>query len=165
MIGIKAQLVVGQLVGHEGFSSLQLLTLAQSEQRAELFAELIKLSTEAAGHEARVARLDKSITQLDYKLRVDLKERAHLEDLNREHQLAEAVFVSALTRLETLDSNPFNVYPMVQVLSPPSLPEKPSSPNTLVALAVGCLGSIMIIAALILAWNRDKWINSILKKN
>ena len=46
-----------------------------------------------------------------------------------EYKVAEAVFASALARINTAKSDVFASYPMVQVVSAPSIDYAPTSPN------------------------------------
>ena len=72
---------------------------------------------------------------------------AHLDDLQRDHMIANAVFSSALARLDASKSDQYASYPLAQMLSEPTLPDSPSSPRMLFAAiaafggsALSCLG-------------------------
>ncbi len=91
--------------------------------------------------------------------------RAALDDLKRDVQVAEAVFSSALARTDTSKSDYFASYPMVQTLEAPEVPQKPSAPLPLLAVAGGIAATILIIAALVLTWIRTALLQRILKSD
>lgn len=77
-----------------------------------------------------------------------------LADLQRDQRVTEAVFSSALARLETNRQDPFASYPLVQTLAAPSLPEKAASPSKAVGIAGGVVASLFALIACALAWLR-----------
>ena len=151
------------LVGHRDLTSVELLTLAGSSERSELFSELIGSHVRLAGARSKRAELLRTTELLDQKVRLLLGEQAELEALERDVQVAEAVFVSAMTKVETEKADVFSVYPMTQLLSPPSLPEEASTPHVTIAVAGSMLGSLLVVLTFLLVWNRNKWLPVILK--
>jgi uncharacterized protein involved in exopolysaccharide biosynthesis len=79
---------------------------------------------------------------------------ARLEDYKKDHLLAEAVFTSALARLDTNKVDIYASYPMVQTLAPPDQPMKQSSPSTVICLVLGAIGSLLALAAWSMMWLR-----------
>jgi uncharacterized protein involved in exopolysaccharide biosynthesis len=79
---------------------------------------------------------------------------SRLEDLKKDHLLAEAVFTSALARLDTNKTDIYASYPMVQTLTPPSLPKMKTSPSLLMALLFGVGACVLSAAAWGMAWLR-----------
>jgi uncharacterized protein involved in exopolysaccharide biosynthesis len=109
-------------------------------------------------------------TQLKSQLQVEqarvlsLSEPAsRLDDLKRDVQVADAVFSSALARIDTSKSDFFASYPIVQTLEAPETPLRPSSPLPLLAIAGGFAASLFILAALVLTWLRTALLQRILK--
>ena len=78
-----------------------------------------------------------------------------LADLQRDQRVTEAVFSSALARLDTNKQDPFASYPLVQVLAPPSLPRGPSSPSVMIGLAGAFAATLLILLAFGLLWLRQ----------
>ena len=152
-----------QVVGHREFSTLQLIALAQSPQRAKLFADMLSAAADTEGLATKAEQIDQDIVTLDRELRVDLRERAQLEALNRDYQVAEAVFVSALTKLDGHRSDVFSVYPMVQLLSPPSAVSRSVSPIPILGIAAGMAGTMVLLITLFVIANREKWVRALLK--
>jgi len=95
----------------------------------------------------------------------DLIEQAQqLADLQRDHRVAEAVFSSALARLDTNKLDPFASYPLVQTLAAPSLPPKKSSPSLLLGLAGGMAASLLLFISCGLLWLRQPILDKMLRK-
>lgn len=141
-----------------------LLTLKSDTTRNKLMQDLIDFDVLRTGLAKRVASLSQIINKL-------IKERnqltipaSQLDELIRNHQVAEAIFTSALARTDTSKSDVFVSYPLVQLLDRPSLPEKPSSPNKLFAILGALLSSVFVTIGLILLWIRKPYIQKILKK-
>lgn len=91
------------------------------------------------------ARLEDEITRLS-------TAAAQLEDLKKNQILAEAVYSSAVARVDTSKSDIYGAYPIVQVLAPPNLPEGYEQPRRLYALAAGMAGTLFSIIAWGLVW-------------
>ena len=75
---------------------------------------------------------------------------AKLDDLNRAHQVAEAVFRSAMARIDTNKTDLFASYPLVQTVEAPITPDKPASPMVIFAIAGAVAGTIFYLMGLAL---------------
>jgi len=84
---------------------------------------------------------------------------AELDRLAREHQVAEAVFVSAIARADTTKTDLFAAYPLAQVIEQPYASNDPVSPSTKIGLIAAIAGTVFVAGGLTLAWMR----NSILR--
>lgn len=153
----------GQLIKTSNAKNRRLLQLKGDSTRNKLMQDLIDFDVFRYGLKRKVNELEKLIIQL-------IKERnrltlpaSRLDDLIREHQVAEAIFTSALARTDTSKSDVFVSYPLLQILDKPSLPDKPSSPNRLFVVMGGVMSSIFTIIGLILLWLRKPYIQRILK--
>jgi uncharacterized protein involved in exopolysaccharide biosynthesis len=100
--------------------------------------EIETLKSEKAGLEDEITRLSSAAAQL--------------EDLKKNQILAEAVYASAVARVDTSKSDIYGAYPIVQVLAPPNLPEGHEQPRRLYAFAGGIAGTLFSIIAWGLAW-------------
>lgn len=151
------------LVGDWVSDGLQTADLQSAPKRAELFADLVNQYAKLKGTMAEVAELDRAMAKMDDRLKIYSREVAELERLEREHALAEAVFTSAAAKLEASKADIFASYPAVQLLSVPSLPQKPKNPNPIIAAAIGAVGFLFISFGLLALWHRSRLIKLVLK--
>lgn len=127
-----------------------------------LLVELLQLNTEKRAQLAAFRSYVVTLADTRAQLAIMAPYAATLDDLERDYQVAEAVFASAMARMETTKSDVYASYPLVQVLEDASLPRAPSSPNRTVAIAAGIGASMMFLIALTLAWIRRPIIAKIL---
>lgn len=142
---------------------LDVLVLTDSKDRAELFHSLIDTDARAKGVAGQLAEMEKQSRNERKMLESGSAVAAELAALERNHKIAEAVFSTALARIDTNKQDIFASYPMLQVIAPASLPVEPSSPKLLYALAGGIIGTLLVIIAMTLAWIRQPILRRILK--
>ncbi|MEE3717552.1 hypothetical protein V2H45_12380 [Tumidithrix elongata RA019] len=124
--------------------------------RENLFRDLVAFQVERQGAIAQNEALQDQIFQLEERLQSLVQKQVGLDNLQREVQIAEAVFASTLAKINLAKSDIFTAYPLVQVLSKPSLPDKKASPQpTVVFLGTG-LGSALITTGLVMLWWRKE---------
>ncbi|MCE0506443.1 hypothetical protein LR948_13815 [Roseivivax sp. GX 12232] len=144
----------GQVTGLAA-AALDRLDLSPDGARADLLAELVRLEAERAGLAAEHAARDKALSAETAWLAEAAPAAARLEDMQRDFDVAEAVFASAIARAESSKTDIYASYPLVQVLEDPSLPEGPSSPRVKLAIAAGVAAMIMLLIGLSLGWIRQ----------
>ena len=152
-----------ELTGLKRADVVKLRDLSLRDERARLFERLVSASADeralvAAQHEltAQEASEQERLIRL-------ADEASRLESLRRDVQVAEAVFTSALARIDTSKSDFFASYPMVQTLEAPLTPDRPSSPQLSLA-AGGAIGAtFLVFAAMVLLWLRLALLQKILK--
>lgn len=127
-----------------------------------LLVELLQMDTEKQAQLATYHSYSAALDEMRARLAIIAPYATTLDDLERDYQVAEAVFASAMARMETTKSDVYASYPLMQVLEDASLPRAPSSPNRMVALAAGSGASVMFLIALTLAWIRRPIIAKIL---
>jgi len=150
------------LIGKQESKTLVRLMLSPDKTRGALFERLIVLDAENKGIKAKINTLKQLVSGMNQRLNNDTKLVANLDDLKRNHQIAEAVFTSALARIDTGKSDVYASYPLIQMLTPPSAPIKPTTPNPMfVFLGAGIATSISLFGILIL-WTRKPWLRKIL---
>lgn len=130
------------------------LNVSQFGDRTQLLAELLRAEADRAGLSAQYDTLSKNAATEKTRLERASRAAAQLEDLQRDFQVAEAVFASAIARAQSSKTDVFASYPLVQVLENPSLPDGPSSPRRKLALAAGVGATLLILMALSLGWVR-----------
>lgn len=140
------------------------MDLAVSGGRERLMDEWMSASGGSAGSGAALEAVREQIQRSSRETERLVREAARLSDLMREQQVAEAVFSSALARLDTNKSDPFASYPLVQTFEPPSLPDRPASPSVKLAIAGAIVASMMVITGFLLLWLRQPIIQLLLPK-
>lgn len=114
-----------------------------NERILTLLSSLVEKAADAAGQEARLVEIDRVMADIEDRRAKLGAVAAHLDDLQRDHMIANAVFSSALARLDASKSDQYASYPLAQLLSEPTLPESPSSPRLLFAAIAAFGGSAM----------------------
>ncbi|UOR15124.1 GumC family protein [Qipengyuania aquimaris] len=148
-----------------GASEVQVLKfadLAVSDTRERLFATLTERDAGRSGHQAALAELRRQISEQNSDADELVEQASRLADLMRDLRVAEAVFSSALARLDTNKSDPFASYPLVQTLESPSLPRSRSAPSPILALVGAIAASILTLFGFLLVWLRQPIIRKLL---
>ncbi|WP_100642948.1 GumC family protein [Alteromonas facilis] len=153
------------LTGVDALNEFMALNLENNPKRAELFADLINASAKKEGMDALIEDLNIAVSVLQEELKLYSREVAELDRLEREFDMAEAIYTSAAARLEANKSDVFASYPVVQLLTTPSNPIKQISPNPVIALVAGFAGLFFITFGLIVTWQRSNIVNLLLKRN
>ena len=153
------------LVGSKAEEVFGVLSIESSPKRAQLFADLIDAYAKQQGLHAKQAELERTVLHLADKLKVFTREHAELDRLQREFDLAEAVYTSAAARLEASKADIFASYPVVQLLTSPSYPLVPASPVPAIGILAAVVGIVFISLALVVVWQRNALINLVLKKD
>lgn len=151
------------ITGLDRESLVRQVGLSPDGERAALLSRLVTLVSEREGLASELASLSQELDESRSRMLSLVDPASRLDDLNRDYQVAEAVFASALARSDTSKSDIYASYPLVQVLEEPTLPEHPSSPRRMIAIAAGTAASLCLLVALMLAWLRRPIVSAILK--
>lgn len=154
-----------ELSGVEAANLFSTLHLDNNPKRAQLFADLIAAFAKKQGKASELLDLKRSHLHMSDQLKVYAREVAELDRLQKEFDLAEAVYTSAAARLEANKADVFASYPVIQMLTTPSLPRLKSSPNPMIAIAAAVAGMFFITFGLIVLWQRKALIQFLLKKD
>ena len=154
-----------EIVGPHASNSFSSLDLESNPKRAEMFADLIEASALHEGIQAELADLKRTELQLSDQLRLYSREFAVLDRLQKEFDLAEAIFTSAAARIEAGKADVFASYPVIQVLTTPSIPAEIYSPIKALGLIAGAVGMIFITLGVTVLCNRRHLIKQLLKRN
>ncbi|MFL9450292.1 MULTISPECIES: GumC family protein [Nostocales] len=125
-------------------------------KRTTFSEQLVSAAVETQGLEAQVRTLDREILELERRLKVLSAKQATIEDLNREVQVAEAVFSSTIARLDLAKSSISNSYPPVQIMGDPSIPDKPAGPTKEIVLLGTLVSSIFLTSGIITMGQRSQ---------
>lgn len=132
--------------------------------RAALLTDLVLQESERNGLEKQYDELSAQLAAQAARLEELAPLAARLEDRQRDFEVAEAVFASAIARQQSSKTDIYASYPLVQVLEDPTLAEQPSSPRRKLAVAAGGAATFMLCVALVLAWVRKPMIGYLLAK-
>ena len=132
------------------------------------YSSLLKAALEGHSlYEAARARGDKIASTVEME-RTRLKElsvaAAKLDDLARAHKVSEAVFRSAMARIDTNKTDLFASYPLIQTVEPPFTPDTPSSPMVGLGLVGAIAATVFYLMGLTLTCLRLSIVGALLKK-
>lgn len=144
-----------ELTGMGEDQLLRMVDLSVSDGRSSLIEGMISSDVRRAGTHAALREIRGDLAQQQGRAGHLVTQAAKLADLTRDHRIAEAVFSSALARVDTNKQDPFASYPLVQTLEEPSIPRAPSSPSVIIALAGAMAATILIIMGFVLTWMRQ----------
>lgn len=123
--------------------------------RGELLSKLITLAADRDGKTSEMQSLKADYERAEARVRALLEPATRLGSLDRDYKIAEAVFASALARIDTVKADVFASYPMTQILEPPTMPEAPSRLRQLLAVVGGFAATGCFAFGLFLAWMRQ----------
>ena len=126
-----------------------------SEGRSQLLVGMIDADAQTAGSMAALSQIQAELGTRQKNAPALVTQASELTDLVRDQRIAEALFSSALARLDTNKQDRFASYPLVQILEAPSLPRAQSSPSTFLALAGAVAASFTLILGIALLWLRQ----------
>lgn len=150
------------LLGSQEEQFILMLSADNNNARGLLIQQLLTLTTESEGLEQELNSLTNQIQIWDKKLIDNNDEMAKLNDLQREHQVATAVFTSALAKMDVGKADIYSAYPLIQLLEPPSFPYSPNKLPTLLTLVGGIASTVFILIGLSLLWIRKPILRKIL---
>lgn len=130
--------------------------LSENSDRNALMHDLINKKIRYEGIKQQIIQLENQIDGYSNRLKQQTKHVSRLDELEREHQIAEAVFTSAVAKIDTGKSDIFASYPMLQLFMEPTLPQEISGAKPLHVYLGGVVGSLMSCVILIILWIRRK---------
>lgn len=148
----RAQLLLGRSVSQRYIDKLNLNGLNDASAREALLRELVTTQVNQRGIESQIREMDNQIAQLETRLRRLTQLQANVDALKRNVQIAEAVFSSTLAKLDVDRSNTYDSYPLMQIISKPSLPETPSAPKPKLILGGTVFASLLLTSGLFAHW-------------
>ena len=141
-------------------ATLQKLYLSSNgvngNNRAALFQDLVSSKADASGLGGQVTEITQQLGGIEGRLKDLAKKEFVLEGLQRDLQVAEAIFSSTLAKIDVGKTDIFASYPLVQTLLKPGLPDAPSSPKKNFVLLGALLASVLVTTGLTLLWIRKK---------
>lgn len=142
---------------------MELLLSEGDAQRNQLLQELILSDVTRYGLDAQIKSLDKSIAQLEDRVKHTIDAASTLSELQLQHRVATAVLTTTLAQLDIGKADPFASYPLIQVLEEPKVPRGPDTSKRKFALIGGVMGSVFIVIGFSISWKRQALFRRILK--
>jgi uncharacterized protein involved in exopolysaccharide biosynthesis len=147
----RSQSLLGYAIDQQTLSKLS----GDGSAQESFVQGIVTAGVDQQESKATIQELDNQITQLETRLQTMAKHKSTLEALKREMQIAEAVYSSSLASLDVNKSNFYGSYPEIQLLTEPSLPEEPSSPQRKFVLIGTGLASLLSITAILTMYSRS----------
>lgn len=133
-----------------------LISLSEHPKRSELFYELIARQSALEGMQGKQQELAALIGLQQERMQADSEALFELAELEREHQLAEAIFTSAVSKIDTGKTDIYASYPLVQIFMDATLPYKRSGPQPLHIIIGAVLGCFLVALGLLVLWLQRK---------
>lgn len=146
----RSQVLLGRPAQESTLAQLNVDDGQGGSARETLFRDLVTIQVDKQGHDATAQELDRQITQLEARLQTLGQFRSTMDALQRDMQVAEAVFSSTLAGLDIGKSQVYGTYPHIQMLAQPSYPGSPTSPDKKFTVLGALGGSVCLTAGLIL---------------
>lgn len=152
----RSQALLGRPVGQATLQQFNLSNTNSGSARETLFKEVVTVQADQQGLKAQSQELDQQIAQLESRLKVMAQQESTLTALQRDLQISETVFSSTLARLDLGKSNVFASYPLIQILTEPSLPSNSAELNENFVLMGAALGSLFLTTGTVSLWLRKR---------
>lgn len=154
-----------ELTGLAEAAIISQVDMQLADGRSNLMQAMSLNDAQAVGAHAALASIRGDLARAQAQSPKLIAQASELADLQRDHRVAEAVFSSALARLDTNKLDPFASYPLVQTLAAPSLPNAPSSPSLVIALAGAIAATLLTVVSFGLLWVRQPILDKLLRKD
>ena len=159
----RAQQLTGRPLDEASLAQISLRT-GGGGSREGLFEQTFTAKVERDGLTANFGEINNQITELESRLRNFAGQEAGLNALERDVNVAEAIFTSYLTRLNNLNTVAFGSFPPLQVVSEPVVPGAPSSPRTSLILLGTGVASILLTLVILAAWRRQYYLADVFEE-
>ncbi len=143
----------------------ELIEMGSSDFENSTLQDYINSVAQVSSVQAEITTLEINISELNTRIEKSVPDVVTIEDLTRKQQVATAVFSTALAKQDISKADRFSSYPLVQVLTEPSLPEQPNTLPQKLALVGGVFTSLFYYLGLTLLWFRKPFLQKILKKD
>lgn len=121
-----------------------------TDGRATLIQQLILAEGEASGQRQQANQLQSEIDKLRVALKALPGNQSQLLELQRQVDVAEGIYKGLVAQVQQNNIDAFDTYPNVQVLDPPKVDPKPSSPKKSIIVLSGLMASLVGSIALVL---------------
>lgn len=127
-----------------------------TDNRLEMIAELTRTRNAAKGLYQQASQIQVQIDKLSAQLNSITANQTQLSELQRRYEIAEGAYKGIIAQIQQTKTNPFSVYPNVQVLDQPTIDTKPLEPSQKLIVFGGLIAAIFgSIALVIFLENRN----------
>lgn len=152
----RGELLLGKPVTQSDFKNVNADSGGSLSQRANLFQELVSLEAEQEGLADQARILEQQIGELEGKLGNMSQSASRLQQLEKDVQLAQAVYSSNATKLELSTSETSASYPPTSVISPPTTPDGVAAPKKSLVMLGSLFSSLLLTSGLYSFWLKEK---------
>lgn len=152
----RGELILGQPVTENDLNNINADGGSSLSQRANLFQELISLQAEQQGLTEQGRVLQQQINELEGKLTAMSQSGSQLQQLEKDVQLAQAVYSSTATKLELSQSQTSASYPPISIISPPTVPQSVAAPKKSLVMLSSLMSSLLLSSGLYTLWLKEK---------
>lgn len=126
--------------------------------RGDLFQQAVTGRASQSGLQSQTQELSNQIGGLEGRLRQLTQEQFTVDRLQRNLQVAEAIFASTVGKLNLNEGDIYSVYPPIQLAAEPTLPDEDKyiSPSPPVAIGGALAGSFLVTTGLLLLWTNRR---------
>lgn len=154
---------VTELVGEVDADELVNFLPDPSADDGQVFKELVSFAVERDMLTQELESSEMLLEQLRERIAIAGSDLDTLEDLERNHDIATTILVSATANLDLGRSNIYATYPLTQLLVEPTLPEKPKRLLKLLAIVGALIGTLLVVVGILVVKYRERWRRLILK--
>jgi uncharacterized protein involved in exopolysaccharide biosynthesis len=159
----RANLTLGRTISQTELIKLASITLDPklTTVRQDLFKDLVTTRAEQQATLAQIQEITRQLNTLEKQLKVLTQEKSKLDSLKADVDVSQAIFSATLAKLDLSKGNIDIIYPPVQLVGGPNLPNKdePTSPDLNIGLIGGAAGSFIVMIGFVLYW-WENWISS-----
>ena len=152
----RGELILGRALTETDFKNINADSGSSLSQRASLFQELVSLQAEQQGLIEQAEVLQQQINELEGKLSAMSQSGSQLQQLEKNVQLAQAVYSSTATKLELNQSEISASYPPISIISPPTIPQSAAAPKKSLVMLGSLMSSLLLSSGLYTLWLKQK---------
>ena len=152
----RGELILGQPLTENDLKNINADSGSSLSQRANLFQELVSLQAEQQGLTEQAEVLQEQINELEAKLTAMSQSGSQLQQLEKDVQLAQAVYSSNATKLELSQSQISASYPPISIISPPTVPQSVAAPKKSLIMLGSLMSSLLLSSGLYTLWLKEK---------
>lgn len=152
----RGSFLLGRTVDQAALTQLTPISIDPrvAASRGDLFQEAVNSRANQSGLLSQTQELANQIGSSEGRLRQLSQQQFTIDRLERNLQVAEAIFASAVAKLNLSEGDIYSVYPPIQLAAEPTLPDEDKfvSPSPIVGIGGALAGSFLATTGLLLLW-------------